>query len=192
MALAELLRALREEAAERRSAVLSSAESEAESIRSSARGELARRQETFLMGVQNEEEEVARRTISRARAEGARAVLDARDHLLRRVRDKVEQRIGSPDLARTHAAMLEAEIRTALERLPPGPVTVSVAPALAAVTRRAVEHEARVTVEVADELGPGFVARHDAEGVEVDGLLQSRLVYAWPRLAIAVLEEVAR
>ena len=46
-----------------------------------------------------------------------------------------------------------------------------------------------VDVRASEELGLGFTARVENQGVEVDGTLECRLQHAWPRLAVAVLRE---
>lgn len=191
MALQELLRALREQAAERREAELSHAEAEVERIRRASRAALARRRESFLAGVRRDEEEAARRALSRARADAAEGVLEARERLLERVRERVGARIRDAATEPAYLSALPNEVDAALARMPPGPVTVSAPESLVHAVERATENRTGITVATLSDDGPGFRALDDEGTVEVDGTLEPRLARAWPRIAMAVLQEVA-
>jgi len=191
MALPELLRALGDEAAERRAAELSHARKTVERIREESGGARARRREEFLSRVRQEEEEASRRTLSRAQSEAVRDVLAARGRMLDRVREGVLARIGRAHEDSMYLDVLPAEVLAALGRLPAGAVAVTAAPALVPHLEAAVAGIALVSVEPSDDIGPGFRALSGVEGVEVDGTLEARLSRGWPRLAVAVLAEVA-
>lgn len=191
MALQELLRALGEQAAERRANELSRAREAALRIREESRGARTRRREEFLSRVEEEEEEAARRAISLAQAESMRDVLTARDRLLDRVREGVVARLPAAGSDPVYLDVLPAEVRAALGRLPAEAVSVSVAPALVSHVEKAVAGMALVRVEASDDVGPGFRALSHDGGMEVDGTLGSRLDRAWRRLAVSVIAEVA-
>lgn len=191
MALPELLRALGEQAAERRAAESSRAREAAERIREESRGNRDRRREEFLSRVRQEEEEIARRTLSRAQSEAVTSVLIARGRLLDRVRAGVATRIDRAGEDSIYMDVLPAEVRAALGRLPAGEVWVSAAPALVPYVERAMAGFASVSVEPDDDVGPGFRAFSHAHDMEIDGTLHLRLSLGWPRLAVAVLAEVA-
>jgi vacuolar-type H+-ATPase subunit E/Vma4 len=189
MALAELLRALREEAAGRRSEILATAEAEAQRIRGEARSEGARRHDAFVAEARHEEDELARRTLSRARAEASRTMFDARDRLLGLVLEEVERRASCADREPVYLDALPGEVASALDRLGDGPVTILVPASLATLVEQACASHEGVSVQVLDGLAPGFIARRTGEGMEMDGMLGSRLERAWPRLSVALLRE---
>jgi vacuolar-type H+-ATPase subunit E/Vma4 len=191
VALVELLEALREQAGERRAAELSRAEASAKRIRDESRVALARRREEYLTRVRLEEEEMARRSLARARSEGERNVLSARAHFLERVRAELLERVRAADADPLYLEVLPSEIEGALARLPAGHVKVVCAPALLPHVLTAVAGKPDVSCEADGSSGAGFRAVSLAEPVEVDGELSAMLDLAWPRLAVAVLEEVS-
>jgi len=192
MALAELLRALEEQGAERREEELARARETCEQILEASRGALALRREAFLARVRRDEEESARRTLSRARSEAARAVLVARDSLLDRVERGLKERIRDAPSDRIYVEGLAAEARDALGRLPPGPARLRAPAALSPRLAEAVSGLDGVRVEASPEVGVGFVALSRDGTVEVDATLEARLAQVWPRLAVEVLSEVSR
>jgi len=189
MALPELLDALRQQASERRAEELARADAEAERIRAESRASLGRRMSEHVERARRAEEDAARLAVSRAQKEAARSLLTARDRLLARVRDALEARaagaVGDPD----YLVLLADEVRSGLERLPPGAVVVRARPELLGIARDAVRDRAGVVVEAAD-LDTGFTASAPVAGVEVDGTLRTRLAHAWSALAVAVLGEI--
>jgi len=192
MALAELLRALRDQAAERRAAELERGEEEAKRLREASRAALARRRDEYLAGVRLEEEETARRALSRARSDGAHDMLAARSHLLERVRSALEVRVRAANGDPPYLETLQHEIPAALARLPAGPVTVVSAPDLLPHVEASLAGVSDVSCETDADAGAGFRAVSGTAPIEVDGGLQGRLDRAWPRLAVAVLAEVSR
>ena len=190
MALQDLLNSLRAQAAARRSEELADAQAEAERIRSDAEVALERRRTEFVARAREDEEAVARRAVARARAEATVGLLSARDRLLERVRAALEGRISGlgddPDYRRT----MTDELRDALERLPDGAVVVRTPVSLGVLVRETVAGDARVTVEVSEDMGHGFIAVASGKGVELDATLEARLDHAWPRLAVTTLAEV--
>jgi len=189
MALPDLLRALRAQAAERRAQELADAERTAARIRAESRVALERRRADHLARTRRDEEEGAHRALSRARAEAAAAELAARDRLLARVRSALADSIAAAPRHQAYRESLRGDVALGLGRLPPGPVVVRTRPELADVVRGAVEGRADVEVHVSEDAGVGFSAR--AGSVEADGTLLARLEQAWPRLAVEVLREAA-
>ena len=192
MALAELLRALEEQGAERREEELAHAKETCAQILEASRGALALRREEFLARVRRDEEESARRTLSRARSEAARAVLLARDSLLDRVERGLKERIRDAPADGAYLEGLPAEAHDALERLPPGPARLCAPEALCPRLVEAVSGRDGVRVEASPEVGVGFVAFSRDGSVEVDATLEARLAQVWPRLAVETLAEVSR
>lgn len=190
MALQDLLGALRAQAATRRAEELDRARAEADRIRQDAEATLERRRKDFLTRAREDEEAVARRVVAHARAESAEGVLTARDRLLQRVRDALEERIAGVDDDPVYERTMKAELREALVRLPEGPVVVRTRASLAPWVREVVAADSRVTVEVSETSGQGFVATSPEQGIEIDATLEARLDHVWPRLAVAALAEV--
>jgi vacuolar-type H+-ATPase subunit E/Vma4 len=190
VALPQLLEALREEAEARRRSELARADALAERIRARSRGAIDQRRAELLSGARREAEEAAQRAASAARADGAERVLVARARLLARVRDVLERRIRQAADDTDCLEALARDVGVALERLPPGPIVVRARPELVSRISDAVRARNEVRIESSEDLGVGFTASSPEHGVEVDGRLEARLEYAWPRLAVTVLGEV--
>ncbi len=191
MALPDLLRALRAQAAERRDEELSAAVRLAECVRSESRSALERRRGDFVARLRQEEEEIAHREVSRSRAEAAAAQLAARDRLLNRVRAALDVRIGKAGTDAAYLGSLARELSEGLRRLPEGRVLVRARPELLDAIASALAGNDRVDLEASPDLGAGFTASVPTEGVELDGTLVTRLEHAWPLLAVGVLRDAA-
>jgi vacuolar-type H+-ATPase subunit E/Vma4 len=201
MALPELLQSLRTQAAERRAEELARAEAEAARILAESRASSERRRLEWVERTRRDEGEAARRALARAEKEAAESVLAARDRLLARVAHALKARASLPLRDPNYLRALPGEVRGALERLPAGPVVVRASPELLETVREAVGEVVSdaltgaatrghdVVVEPAD-FGTGFVATAPEVGVEIDGTLGTRIAHAWPRLAVAILQEV--
>lgn len=192
MGLPQLLDALKEQAAVRRASEMARADAEVREIRARARAELEHRRAQLLSAARREAEGEAQRAASVARKDGAEQVLVARSRLLERVRGALERRIERAADLPEYVESLPREVKDALDRLPPGSVVVRAPPEL--VSRVAVVARERdgVRVEPDTEMGPGFTVASTEHGVEVDGTLQARLQFAWPRLAVSILADVER
>jgi vacuolar-type H+-ATPase subunit E/Vma4 len=191
MALADLLKALRAQAAERRSTELAAADAEVAHIAAAAASSLERRRKDFVNAARREEQEVGRRTLARAQSEAAESVLLARDRLLGRVKSALERRVAQAARDPAYLDALPRELRVGLDRLPRGSIVVWVAPEMAERLGQALGEGEEVRVETVPGMGAGFTAVAPDAGVEVDATLELRLEQAWPRLAIAVLRDLA-
>ena len=189
MALPDLLRALRERATERRDEELSAAARLTERVRSESRSALERRRGDFVARLRREEEETARRALSRARAEATAAQLAARDRLLTRVRAALDARIEEAGTDADYLGSLPRELSEGLARLPKGRVVVRARAELLKSIASALGGDDRVDLDASPDLGAGFTASVPTEGVELDGTLVTRLEHAWPRLAVTVLRD---
>jgi vacuolar-type H+-ATPase subunit E/Vma4 len=189
MPLPELLRALREQAANRCAAELSRADAAADRIRVESDAVLQHRRTELISRIRREGEAAAHRALSRAQVEAAQSVLAARSRFLDRVKSAVDARIARADRDPDYLGSLPGELRSSLDRLPAGPVVVRTLPSLVSPVTDAVGDFDIVTVEPARTMGTGFKASSRDEGVEVDGTLETRVEHAWPRLAVAVLAE---
>jgi vacuolar-type H+-ATPase subunit E/Vma4 len=191
MALTDLLEALKQDAAARRSEVLARADEEAAHIRSESALSVERRRLAFMAAVRRDEEASARRAISRARGESVRDVLAARSRFLSKVRDGVAFRVARADEDEDCLAGMVEALVGALARLPDGAVFVAARETLVpALELRLRDHE-NVVVRADASAGTGALARSEA-GVEIDGTLEAGLAHAWPRLAVSVLQEADR
>jgi vacuolar-type H+-ATPase subunit E/Vma4 len=191
VALQDLLTALRTQAAARRDEELSRARAEAERIRADAEAALEHRRRDFVAQIREDEEAVSRRAVARARAESAEGVLSARNRLLQRVRAALADRISGLDEDEEYRRVMTEELGDALERLPEAQLVVRAPASLVPLVRETADGDARVTVDVSDEVGHGFVAAAPSEGIEIDATLEAQLDHAWPRLAVGILAEVA-
>lgn len=191
MGLADLLKALRAQAAEGRATELADADAEAARIDAESSSSLERRRREFVSAARRQEEEIAHRTRARAAAEAAESVLTARRRLLGRVRSALERRVAGAGSDPEYLDVLPQELRAGLERLPPGPIVVHVAPEMVERLDRALPEREGVLVETTPGMAAGFRALAPGAGMEVDATLELRLEQAWPRLAVAVLSELA-
>lgn len=190
MALPQLLEALKEQAAARRAAELSRAEAMAEDIRIRSGAALERRRAELLSAARSEADQAARRLASEARTEAAERVLTARARLLGRVRSALDRRIRQATGDADYLESLAHDVLAAIDRLPTTPVVIRTRPGLAPHVSRAVRGREGVNVEPTEDVGVGFRASCGEAGVEMDGTLEARVEYAWPRLAVAVLHGV--
>jgi len=191
VALAELLEALRAQAAEQRAAEAARAEAEIERLRADARAAVERRRSEHVSRVGRMAQDGAQRVLAEARAQAARSVLEARDRLLARVRASLVSGIqGSVDDS-GYRAGLAAEVGRALERMPSGSVVLHTRPELAPALVEAVRARPDVSVEPTPDLGVGFVVVDAAGEVELDATLEAKLEHRWPAIAVKVLAEVA-
>jgi vacuolar-type H+-ATPase subunit E/Vma4 len=98
--------------------------------------------------------------------------------------------IADPD----YRVIVARQLAAAFERMPPGEVIVRSRPELADALEQAVRGRAGVVVEAAPDtdvgVGVGFVAVSPESGVEIDGTLETMLLYRWPELAVSVLAEL--
>lgn len=191
MALADLLKSLRAQAAERRAAELAAAGAEVARIGAESSSALERRRREFVSAARRQEEEIAQRARARAEVEGAEGALMARDRLLGRVRSALERRIAGAGSDPAYLDILPHELRAGLERLPRGPIVVRAAPGTVEHLDEVLGERDGVRVEATPGMGAGFTATAPDEGVALDATLELQLEQAWPRLAVAVLSELA-
>lgn len=191
MALPDLLRALREQAAEVRAAELEEARTTAARIRADSEAALRRSRRELVERARKEELEAGQRELARARSESAKSVLAARERLLERVRAAVERRIAGARHDPEYLVTLASDLVGGLYRLPEGPVTIRAHPGLLERLADSVAEGGRITLEAAPEVGTGFTASAAGGEIEIDATLESRLAHAWPRLAVEVVREVS-
>jgi vacuolar-type H+-ATPase subunit E/Vma4 len=125
----------------------------------------------------------------RARRDGRREVLLARDAALDRVREAAAATLdGAHDDAVLRAVL---PVRNALAYLPDGPAVARCHPDVAPLVREAVRE--RRGVEVREEEGaPPGVVLEDAQGkVRVEETLAVRLTRLWPTLRMRVAQRIA-
>lgn len=192
MGLNQLLSTLRDDAAAQRAEVLSNAETEASRIRAAATAEASRRRMDFISRVKAEAETAAHRTLARTKSEALETVLAARGRFLDRVREAVGRRIAEAAEHPEYLRSLRDELRASIDRLPTGAAVIRASPGLVSALETAcAEVSENVAIEEAADIGTGFILRSDDGRVEVDATLETRLEYAWPRLAASVLAEAA-
>jgi vacuolar-type H+-ATPase subunit E/Vma4 len=190
MALADLVAALKAEAAEQRTVALAEARARARRIRTEAEAAAERTRTESLARAEREERDDARRAVARARMDASTRVLGARARLLERVRRSVERRIAEAPADAAYVATLPDELSAALARMPAGPVEAHVSEGLGdALEAASAAFDTVRVVRVPD--GPvGYTLRGADGAVEVDATLPARLELRWPRLAMRLLREV--
>jgi vacuolar-type H+-ATPase subunit E/Vma4 len=186
VALEQLLRTLETEASERIEEVRSRARAEAERVRRRSEDELSRRQEALLGATSTELRTAAAREVAAARHEATRRVLVARDATLARVRDRVRERLAARAEDTALLPLLQRDLERSLGFVGENAV-VQAAGALLEGLRDAVDGRRGVTFEPAVPPRAGLMLRSTDGRLTVDATLESRLVQAWPRLAVTLI-----
>ena len=128
----------------------------------------------------------------RARRDGRREVLLARESALDQVRGAAAATLGGAHGDAVLRAVLPALVRNAVGYLPDGPAVARCHPDLAPLVREAVRERRGVEVRE-DEAAPPGVLLEDARGtVRVEETLVVRLERLWPSLRMRVAERMAR
>jgi vacuolar-type H+-ATPase subunit E/Vma4 len=189
MALAELLRALEQDADTRIAALLADARTEADRVAAEAAAELTRRRATEVGAREASHRAAAARAIESARRQAASRLLEARANALDRIRSRAERLLAHRDVDAELADLLRGDLLLALEYLGPVPAVVEASPPLIEALRAAPPAGTRVTF-TATNGRPGLVVRAENGSVTVDATLSGRLARAWPRLAIDLAREL--
>ncbi|HEY0996550.1 MAG TPA: V-type ATP synthase subunit E [Gemmatimonadaceae bacterium] len=127
----------------------------------------------------------------KARRDGRRAVLLAREEALERVRLAAASTLGGAHDDAVLRAVLPALVKNAVAYLPDGPAVARCHPDVAALVREAVRERRGVEVRE-DESAPPGVVLEDAQGrVRVEETLAVRLTRLWPVLRMQVARRMA-
>lgn len=126
----------------------------------------------------------------RARRDGRREVLLARDLALDRVREAAAATLDGAHDDAVLRAVLPALVRNALAYLPDGPAVARCHPSVAPLVREAVRERRGVEVREEEAAPPGVVLE-DAQGrVRVEETLAVRLTRLWPSLRMRVAQRI--
>lgn len=127
----------------------------------------------------------------RARRDGRREVLLAREKALEQVRAAAAATLRDAHDDAVLRAVLPALVRNAVAYLPDGPAVARCHPDVAPLVREAVRERRGVEVRE-DEAAPPGVVLEDAEGkVRVEETLAVRLARLWPVLRMRVAQRIA-
>lgn len=190
MALAELLRALEEEAEGRIAEIRSRASAEAERIERESEADLARREATDLGAREAELRSAAAREVEEARRAAAGRVLEARSEALARVRQRVEARLAARAGDQVMLPWLVRGMERGLEYLDHGAVVVQAPAALLGELREAHPGAREVTFEPFAEQRAGLLLRSADGAVTVDATLEGVLAREWPAVAIELVRRI--
>ncbi len=127
----------------------------------------------------------------KARRDGRRAVLLARDEALERVRLVAGATLGAAHGDPALREVLPALVRNAVAYLPDGPAVARCHPGLAPLVREAVRDRRDVEVREDESAPPGVVLQDLAGTVHVEETLAVRLARLWPTLRMGVARRIA-
>ncbi|MHB0948108.1 MAG: V-type ATP synthase subunit E [Gemmatimonadaceae bacterium] len=127
----------------------------------------------------------------KARRDGRRAVLLARDDALERVRLVARATLGAAHDDPALREVLPALARNAVAYLPDGPAVARCHPTLVSLVRDALRDRREVEVTEDESVAPGVVLQDLAATVHVEETLPVRLARLWPTLRIGVARRIA-
>lgn len=186
MAPSGLDAALRQRAHEAAEAIVRAARQEAARIAAEAEAAIEERRANVLGSREDEHQANARAAIAAARQESMRTVLLAKTGVVDRVLERARALIPDVKERETFRVALAEEVTEALAFVGAEGTLVRCSRALRPALVDALRAAPEVVVEVADEVGTGFVMVGEAGRVRVDGTLETRLHRLAPTLAIEI------
>jgi len=184
MALDHLLDALERNAREESVRILDEARAECARLSQGVEADAAARRASALTARRRELNAAAVRTLAAVRRESQRAVLEARRHLLARVRVAVERHAAD---AEADPGSLATRLQAALACLGNVAVEIRCARGLVKSVRQAIAARPRTRVVVAKEAAQPLVVRAADGSVEVDASLAGLVDRRWPEMAVDVV-----
>lgn len=185
MALQHLLDALERNAREEAERTLAQARAECGRLTRQTETDTAARRAQALAARERELEATAARTLGTVRRESRRAVLEARQGLLDRVRTTAQHRAV---LAARDAGPLRARVQIALACLGDAAVVICCDRRLAPMVRQAVARRPGTRVETRGADAGAVLVRAADGTVEVDASLAALLDRRWPWLAVDLIK----
>jgi vacuolar-type H+-ATPase subunit E/Vma4 len=190
MTLSNLDEALRARAQDSADAILSAARVDAERIAADAARVIEERRSAVLNSREDEYKAEARAGIAAERHEAMRAVLLAKTRVVERVLQRARALLRESAASEVYRAGLEDELTRALGFIGDEKALVRCSESLAPTLRQTLRSNPNVDVEVADDIGTGFVAIGSGGRVRVDSTLETRLDRLAPVLAIEIHERL--
>jgi vacuolar-type H+-ATPase subunit E/Vma4 len=157
---------------------------DAETAAASQRAEILRSKEAELRAA-------LRLELSRARADGRRRALEARNELLARIFADAHQLLGEAIQHPTAREYLAARAQEALGFVPEGDALITCSPGVAAVLEGRLAAHPDLRIETREDLPPGFQFTAAGGALLIDATLEKLLELERPALAIEVLRRLA-
>jgi vacuolar-type H+-ATPase subunit E/Vma4 len=178
--------ALRARARESADAILSAARADAERIAADADRVIEERRNAVLNSREDEYRAEARAGVASERHDAMRAVLLAKTRVIERVLQRARALLSESIASEAYRNGLERELAQALGFIGDEKALVRCSESLAPALRQTLRSNPDVSVEVADDVGTGFVAFGSDGRVRVDSTLETRLDRLAPVLAIEI------
>lgn len=178
--------ALRQRAEETADAIMRAARADADRILADAERTVEERRTEVLGGREHVYRSEARAGIAAERHEAMRAVLLAKTRVVERVLDRARGLLSESAASEAYRAGLEEELTRALDFVGNEKTIVHCLESLAPALRQALRSKPDANVEVADDVGTGFVAIGVDGRVRVDSTLETRLERLAPTLSIEI------
>ncbi len=192
MALEHLIRALEEDAEGRVRRRLETARAEVDRLLAEAERERGQQRLTRLRDWEKELRREAYLELARARREGRREVLLARERMLDRVLAAAEDRLAALLEQDACRIALGERLEVAQAYMGDEPCVLRASPGLAGELRSHLAGRAGVTVVEEPDLGSGFSLEAQDGSVRVDGTLEALLARLRPVLSLEVVRRVER
>ena len=190
MALADLLRALEQDAEARIAELRAEATAAAERVRAEATERLDRRRSADLATLEARLRSETARVIEATRQQAARKVLTARAQALERIRGQARDLLLRTEPDPGLRAGIAREVSAALEYFGDSAAVVRCAPAWGSALAPIVARRAGSRLEATNGIGPGAAIRAADGSLEIDATLETRLERLWPRLVIDLVRQL--
>ena len=190
MALADLLRALEQDAEARIAEVRAEAGASATRLRVEGRERLERRRSAELATRETELQSEAARVLETARQEAGRRVLTARAQALERIQRRARDLLLQTEPDRRLLDGIALEVTAALEYFGDSGAVVRCASVWGPALKPIVARRSNIRLEATNGVGPGAAIRAADGSLEIDATLETRLDRLWPRLAIDLVREL--
>jgi vacuolar-type H+-ATPase subunit E/Vma4 len=182
--------ALRERAKNTADSILSAARADAERIAADAARVIEERRTAILDSREDAYRVEARAGIAAERHEAMRAVLLAKTRVVERVLQRARAMLPEVLGSDAYRAGLAEELERALRFVGDEGTTVRCSESLAPALRQALRANPQVEVQVAHDVGTGFVTIGKDARVRVDFTLEARIDRLAPTLAIEIHERL--
>lgn len=189
MALTDLLRALKEDAAARAEALRADAARDAERVRADAAADLANRHAAALHQRERELRAAAARELETTRRAAATRHLEARAAALARIRGRVDTRLASRAEDPNLVPLVRRDLLRALDYAGEGDAVATTSCGMADALRASLGERPRLRIEGSPAVA-GVVLRALDGAWSVDATFRSRLDRAWATLAIDIVRRL--
>jgi vacuolar-type H+-ATPase subunit E/Vma4 len=190
MSRSDLDAALRQRAKETAEAIMRAARANAQRITADGQRTIEERRTAVLSGREDQYRAEARAGVAAERHEAMRAVLLAKTRVVERVLQRARAMLPEVLGSDAYRAGLAEELERALRFVGDEGTTVRCSESLAPALRQALRANPQVEVQVAHDVGTGFVTIGKDARVRVDFTLEARIDRLAPTLAIEIHERL--